>query len=180
MTRAMLLSNVVAIAEQPPAEPWRDRASRPRPARRAVATADVGARSSSTASAEELGRGGAPLPLDHRRRCSTCVVLAIAAGRHRDRRPPATGAWASGWIGGALLVAAARPAGAAGADAGMLAVRHRLVDVRPARRASARPLIFLAGSIPDQPRSDPSTQHERPDASAAQPCGAASDEAELA
>jgi hypothetical protein len=64
----------------------------------------------------------------------------------------ATGAWRTGirWYGGALLAAALLRAVLPGKDAGMLAVRKRWWDCL-LLAGTAVALIFLAGSIPDQP-----------------------------
>jgi hypothetical protein len=63
-----------------------------------------------------------------------------------------TGDWRLGirWVAGALIAAAALRAVLPRKDAGMLAVRHRLLDcVLLAGVAAA--LIFLASTIPNQP-----------------------------
>jgi len=63
-----------------------------------------------------------------------------------------TGAWRTGvrWYGGALLAAALLRAVLPARDAGMLAVRKRWWDC-VLLAATGAALIFLAGSIPDQP-----------------------------
>ncbi len=63
-----------------------------------------------------------------------------------------TGAWRLGirWFGGALLLAALVRAVLPAKDAGMLAVRARWWDCF-LLIATGLALIFLAGSIPDQP-----------------------------
>jgi hypothetical protein len=62
------------------------------------------------------------------------------------------GDWREGvrWIGMALLLAAGVRLVLRRQDAGMLAVRHRLVDVGMLATTGAA-LIFLAGSIPEPP-----------------------------
>jgi len=74
------------------------------------------------------------------------AVVAIAIGI------VATGAWRTGirWFGAALLFAAVVRAVLPARDAGMLAVRHRWWDFF-LLAATGAALIFLAGSIPDQP-----------------------------
>jgi Protein of unknown function (DUF3017) len=64
----------------------------------------------------------------------------------------AFGDWREGvrWIGMALLLAAGVRLVLRRQDAGMLAVRHRLVDVGMLAVTGAA-LIFLAGSIPEPP-----------------------------
>ncbi|WP_051551335.1 DUF3017 domain-containing protein [Nocardioides sp. URHA0020] len=63
-----------------------------------------------------------------------------------------TGAWRLGirWFGGTLLFAAVVRAALPAKDAGMLAVRNRWWDCF-LLVATGVALIFLAGSIPDQP-----------------------------
>lgn len=63
-----------------------------------------------------------------------------------------TGSWRVGvrWFGGALLFAALVRAVLPAKDAGMLAVRRRWWDCLLLAGTGAA-LIFLAGSIPDQP-----------------------------
>jgi hypothetical protein len=63
-----------------------------------------------------------------------------------------TGAWRVGvrWIGGALIFAAIVRAVLPARDAGMLAVRRRWWDCLLLVGVGAA-LLFLAGSIPDQP-----------------------------
>jgi len=63
-----------------------------------------------------------------------------------------TGAWRGGirWFGGALIFAALVRAVLPAKDAGMLAVRRRWWDCLLLVGTGAA-LIFLAGSIPDQP-----------------------------
>ena len=74
------------------------------------------------------------------------AVVAVALGI------VATGAWRTGvrWYGGALLAAAVLRAVLPAKDAGMLAVRKRWWDCF-LLAATGVALIFLAGSIPDQP-----------------------------
>ncbi len=64
----------------------------------------------------------------------------------------ASGAWRAGirWFGGALIFAALVRAVLPAKDAGMLAVRRRWWDCF-LLVATGVALIFLAGSIPDQP-----------------------------
>jgi hypothetical protein len=63
-----------------------------------------------------------------------------------------TGAWRLGirWIAAALILAALARAVLPARDAGMLAVRHRWWDCLLLAGVGAA-LLFLAGSIPDQP-----------------------------
>lgn len=74
------------------------------------------------------------------------AVVAVAIG------VVTTGAWRVGirWFGGALLFAALVRAVLPAKDAGMLAVRNRWWDCF-LLIATGAALIFLAGSIPDQP-----------------------------
>ena len=62
------------------------------------------------------------------------------------------GDWRLGvrWLGGALIAAGGLRLLLRQRDAGMLAVRHRLVDVLLLTGVGAA-LVFLAGSIPNQP-----------------------------
>jgi Protein of unknown function (DUF3017) len=63
-----------------------------------------------------------------------------------------SGDWRLGirWVAGALIAASALRAVLPAKDAGMLAVRHRLLDCL-LLAAVAAALIFLATTIPDQP-----------------------------
>lgn len=72
---------------------------------------------------------------------ATCVGIGIVA----------TGNWRLGtdWIAGGLILAAAVRLVLPGRDAGMLAVRHRLVDCLMLAGVGAI-LIFLAATIPNQ------------------------------
>jgi hypothetical protein len=72
------------------------------------------------------------------------VVVGIAIA--------AVGDWREGvrWVGMALLLAAGVRLVLRRQDAGMLAVRHRLVDVT-LLAATGATLIFLGGSIPEPP-----------------------------
>lgn len=74
------------------------------------------------------------------------AVVAVAIG------VVTTGSWRLGvrWFGGALLFAALVRAVLPAKDAGMLAVRRRWWDCFLLAGTGAA-LIFLAGSIPDQP-----------------------------
>jgi hypothetical protein len=74
------------------------------------------------------------------------AVVAIAIG------VVTTGEWRAGirWFGAALLLAAVVRAALPAKDAGMLAVRARWWDCTLLVGTGAA-LIFLAGSIPDQP-----------------------------
>jgi predicted cobalt transporter CbtA len=74
------------------------------------------------------------------------AVVAVALG------VVTTGAWRTGvrWYGGALLAAALLRAVLPAKDAGMLAVRKRWWDCLLLAGTGVA-LIFLAGSIPDQP-----------------------------
>ena len=74
------------------------------------------------------------------------AVVAVAIG------VVTTGSWRLGvrWFGGALLFAALVRAVLPAKDAGMLAVRRRWWDCLLLAGTGAA-LIFLAGSIPDQP-----------------------------
>ena len=78
------------------------------------------------------------------------LVLGRRPGRRRPGRDRRRGAPASSCIGGALLLAAAVRLVLADRDAGMLAVRHKSVDVALLVVLGVA-LIFLAGSIPNQP-----------------------------
>ena len=155
MTRAMLLSNIVEIAEKSVralsvTDPDPDRAEAPDPE---IAPPESVPRSrprtSSTAScppvSDEERRypstiGGAFYLLVLAVVAVALVVVALDEWRSGD---PADGRGADlrrrrcGWC------CAAR-------DAGMLAVRHKVLDAAILARAR-RALIFLAGSIPDQP-----------------------------
>lgn len=64
----------------------------------------------------------------------------------------ATGSWRSGVkvIGGSLLLAAAVRLVLSDRDAGMLAVRHKSIDVT-LLVVVGMVMVFLAGSIPNQP-----------------------------
>jgi hypothetical protein len=74
------------------------------------------------------------------------AVVAVAVGI------VTTGAWRVGirWYGGALIAAAVIRAVLPAKDAGMLAVRRRWWDCF-LLAGTGLALIFLAGSIPDQP-----------------------------
>ncbi|WP_395696189.1 DUF3017 domain-containing protein [Nocardioides sp.] len=74
------------------------------------------------------------------------AVVAVSVGL------VSTGSWRLGvrWFGGALLFAALVRAVLPAKDAGMLAVRRRWWDCL-LLVATGVALIFLAGSIPDQP-----------------------------
>ena len=74
------------------------------------------------------------------------AVVAIAIG------VVTTGAWRGGvrWFGAALVFAAVVRAVLPAKDAGMLAVRNRWWDCF-LLAATGAAMIFLAGSIPDQP-----------------------------
>ena len=63
------------------------------------------------------------------------------------------GEWRTGirWLGGALVAAAVGRTALKSRDAGMLAVRSKAVDAVLLAGVGAA-LIFLASSIPDQPR----------------------------
>lgn len=77
---------------------------------------------------------------------SILAVIAVALGI------VTTGSWRVGirWYGGALVAAALLRAVLPAKDAGMLAVRKRWWDCFLLAGTGAA-LIFLAGSIPDQP-----------------------------
>ncbi len=108
-------------------------------------------------SAEALvdGELAAPEELEERRYPSTIggmfylVVLAVAVV---SLGVVIGGSWRTGirWIGGALIFAAGVRVVLKGRDAGMLAVRSKWIDAVMLSGVGAA-LIFLAGSIPDQP-----------------------------
>ncbi|WP_426246983.1 DUF3017 domain-containing protein [Nocardioides sp. LHG3406-4] len=108
-------------------------------------------------SAEALvdGELATPAALEERRYPSTIggafylvvlVVAAVAIG------VVVGGSWRTGirWLGGALVFAAVVRVVLKSRDAGMLAVRSKWIDAVMLSGVGAA-LIFLAGSIPDQP-----------------------------
>ncbi|NYG55089.1 DUF3017 domain-containing protein [Nocardioides perillae] len=80
--------------------------------------------------------------------CYLLVLLATAVGLVLV----AVDDWRTGvrWVGGALLAAAVLRLVLRERDAGMLAVRHRGTDALLLSAMGAT-LVFLAGSVPDQP-----------------------------
>lgn len=80
------------------------------------------------------------------------VYLLVLAGVGVGLVLAALGDWRTGvrWVGSALIVAAGVRMVLRHRDAGMLAVRHRLVDVALLAGLGAA-LVFLAGDIPNQP-----------------------------
>lgn len=107
-------------------------------------------------SAEELVDGEVPHDEDDERRYPSTiggafylvvlVVVGVALGI------VAFGQWRTGirLMGGSLIFAALVRLALRARDAGMLAVRHKLLDAAILIALGAL-LIFLAGSIPDQP-----------------------------
>ena len=92
---------------------------------------------------------------DPRRYPSTiggAIYLLVLAGVAASLVVVATGDWRTGvrGIGGSLLVAALVRLVLPRRDAGMLAVRHKLLDTAILVLLGGL-LVFLAGSIPDQP-----------------------------
>ncbi|MDF1602329.1 DUF3017 domain-containing protein [Nocardioides sp. YIM 152315] len=101
------------------------------------------------ASAEDTGDGEPrryPSTIGGAFYLAVLAVVAIAIG------VVTTGEWRAGirWFGGALIIAAVIRAVLPAKDAGMLAVRARWWDCTLLVGTGAA-LIFLAGSIPDQP-----------------------------
>ncbi len=108
-------------------------------------------------SAEALvdGEVAAPEEVDERRYPSTIggmFYLAVVLVAVISIGIVIGGSWRTGirWLGGALVFAAAVRVVLKSSDAGMLAVRAKWVDAVLLSGMGAA-LIFLAGSIPDQP-----------------------------
>lgn len=80
------------------------------------------------------------------------LYLVVLAGVGVGIGIASAGDWRLGvkWFGGALIVAGAFRLVLRNRDAGMLAVRHRMVDVVMLSGVGAV-LIFLSESIPNQP-----------------------------
>ena len=80
------------------------------------------------------------------------MYLLVLAGTLTGIAIVAWGSWRVGvrWVGTSLLVAAAVRLMLRGYQAGMLAVRHPLLDAAVLAGLGGA-LLFLAGSIPDQP-----------------------------
>ncbi len=108
-------------------------------------------------SAESLvdGELAAPEEVEERRYPSTLggmFYLAVLLVAVISLGVVIAGSWRLGirWLGGALIFAAAVRASLKSRDAGMLAVRSKWIDAVLLSGVGAA-LIFLAGSIPDQP-----------------------------
>ena len=150
MTRAMLLSNIVTMAEQARCRP----VSEPDPPEPSRAVRGARGRRPERRYPSTIGGAFYLVVLGRQRRRASAIVC-----RSRD--------WRLGVrvVAVGLLVAAGAAAGAArSATPGMLAVRHRLVDVARARRAR-RALFVLAehpGPAERSPRREPQLEPRSP------------------
>ena len=107
-------------------------------------------------SAEELVDGGLPRPEEEARRYPSTIggafYLVVLAVVGVALAIVAFGEWRTGirLMGGSLIFAALVRLVLRARDAGMLAVRHKVLDAAILLVLGGL-LIFLAGSIPDQP-----------------------------
>ena len=102
----------------------------------------------------DSGEQPSPEPPSHRHPSTIggAIYLLVLAGSAFGLAIVATGDWRIGvrWIGGSLILAAVARLLVPAREAGMLAVRRRVIDVT-LLTAVGLALWFLATSIPNQP-----------------------------